>query len=304
MKCMHVTQTRQNLILKGFCCTALASSGLWWNDTLNKSEFPPFPAQPNVVRITRKKKRNVDDYIRFTLFMNCTIRTAMLLCWKSLFTQVQKTRIANVPACTLARWRSWPVETESLLVRLLCSGVTIQSLWAGDYERKTLERLWGFLTLGVQSAGLVRISCGPTGAGERLSVRPDQEHPHELCFRRCQSQREVCVQNFKRDLDLTCWSHRIVSMNNCVCRVIDLKDPALLGTVFDTSWFTFVYLRLILEFELRTKEESGLLLYMARINHADFVSIQVPALLPKRPFFYCVKNLSKSLNPVLVFNKD
>ncbi|XP_056150110.1 laminin subunit alpha-2 [Lampris incognitus] len=33
--------------------------------------------------------------------------------------------------------------------------------------------------------------------------------------------------------------------------------------------------RLILEFELRTKEESGLVLYMARINHADFVVIQV-----------------------------
>ncbi|XP_068198951.1 laminin subunit alpha-2 isoform X1 [Antennarius striatus] len=33
--------------------------------------------------------------------------------------------------------------------------------------------------------------------------------------------------------------------------------------------------RLILEFDLRTKEESGLVLYMARINHADFVSIQV-----------------------------
>ena len=36
-----------------------------------------------------------------------------------------------------------------------------------------------------------------------------------------------------------------------------------------------VYFRLILEFDVRTKEESGLLLYMARINHADFVSIQV-----------------------------
>lgn len=36
-----------------------------------------------------------------------------------------------------------------------------------------------------------------------------------------------------------------------------------------------VCLRLILEFDLRTKEESGLLLYMARINHADFVSLQV-----------------------------
>ncbi|KAJ0061005.1 hypothetical protein NL108_004717 [Boleophthalmus pectinirostris] len=33
--------------------------------------------------------------------------------------------------------------------------------------------------------------------------------------------------------------------------------------------------RLILEFELRTKEDSGLVLYMARINHADFVSIQI-----------------------------
>ncbi|KAM3603056.1 uncharacterized protein V6R79_015876 [Siganus canaliculatus] len=33
--------------------------------------------------------------------------------------------------------------------------------------------------------------------------------------------------------------------------------------------------RLILEMELRTKEESGLVLYMARINHADFVSIQI-----------------------------
>lgn len=30
-----------------------------------------------------------------------------------------------------------------------------------------------------------------------------------------------------------------------------------------------------MEFELRTKEESGLVLYMARINHADFVTIQV-----------------------------
>ncbi|CAN9507937.1 unnamed protein product [Ophioblennius macclurei] len=33
--------------------------------------------------------------------------------------------------------------------------------------------------------------------------------------------------------------------------------------------------RLILEMELRTKEESGLVLYMARINHADFVAIQI-----------------------------
>uniref|UniRef100_A0A8C5AZY2 Basement membrane-specific heparan sulfate proteoglycan core protein n=1 Tax=Gadus morhua TaxID=8049 RepID=A0A8C5AZY2_GADMO len=33
--------------------------------------------------------------------------------------------------------------------------------------------------------------------------------------------------------------------------------------------------RLIMEFELRTTEDSGLVLYMARINHADFVTIQV-----------------------------
>lgn len=33
--------------------------------------------------------------------------------------------------------------------------------------------------------------------------------------------------------------------------------------------------RLILEFDVRTKEDSGLLLYMARVNHADFVAVQV-----------------------------
>ncbi|KAM8846710.1 LOW QUALITY PROTEIN: laminin subunit alpha-2 [Synchiropus picturatus] len=33
--------------------------------------------------------------------------------------------------------------------------------------------------------------------------------------------------------------------------------------------------KLILEFELRTREEAGLALYMARINHADFVAIQI-----------------------------
>ncbi|CAJ1078287.1 laminin subunit alpha-2 isoform X2 [Xyrichtys novacula] len=33
--------------------------------------------------------------------------------------------------------------------------------------------------------------------------------------------------------------------------------------------------RLILEFELRSEQDSGLVLYMARINHADFVSIQI-----------------------------
>ncbi|XP_075893685.1 laminin subunit alpha-2 isoform X3 [Nelusetta ayraudi] len=33
--------------------------------------------------------------------------------------------------------------------------------------------------------------------------------------------------------------------------------------------------KLILEFDVRTKEDSGLLLYMARVNHADFVAVQV-----------------------------
>ncbi|XP_031717276.1 laminin subunit alpha-2 [Anarrhichthys ocellatus] len=45
-----------------------------------------------------------------------------------------------------------------------------------------------------------------------------------------------------------------------------------MGFAFDD---TKVRERLILEFELRTKEESGLVLYMARINHADFVAIQI-----------------------------
>ncbi|XP_075940171.1 laminin subunit alpha-2 [Anarhichas minor] len=45
-----------------------------------------------------------------------------------------------------------------------------------------------------------------------------------------------------------------------------------MGFAFDD---TKVRERLILEFELRTKEESGLVLYMARINHADFVTIQI-----------------------------
>lgn len=57
--------------------------------------------------------------------------------------------------------------------------------------------------------------------------------------------------------------------------MIDLHEPASLCTIFKMSCFVFVFLRLILEFELRSKEESGLLLYMARINHADFVAIQV-----------------------------
>lgn len=40
-------------------------------------------------------------------------------------------------------------------------------------------------------------------------------------------------------------------------------------------WCEFMCPRLILEFDVRTKEDSGLLLYMARVNHADFVAVQV-----------------------------
>ena len=38
---------------------------------------------------------------------------------------------------------------------------------------------------------------------------------------------------------------------------------------------TKVKTRLILEFELRTRAESGLVFYMARHNHADFATVQV-----------------------------
>lgn len=48
-----------------------------------------------------------------------------------------------------------------------------------DYRSKKMS---GCLILGVQSAGFVRISCDPICAGECLSIRPDQEHPHGLCF--------------------------------------------------------------------------------------------------------------------------
>lgn len=36
-----------------------------------------------------------------------------------------------------------------------------------------------------------------------------------------------------------------------------------------------VFLSLTIEFELRTEADSGLVLYMARINHADFATVQV-----------------------------
>lgn len=37
----------------------------------------------------------------------------------------------------------------------------------------------------------------------------------------------------------------------------------------------FVLVRLIIEFEMRTGADSGLVFYMARINHADFATIQL-----------------------------
>lgn len=53
------------------------------------------------------------------------------------------------------------------------------------------------LTLCVQSAGLVRRSRGPSGAGGGPPVRTDQEQPHELCVRWRKSQREVWMNHGK-----------------------------------------------------------------------------------------------------------
>ncbi|KAK7907203.1 hypothetical protein WMY93_015815 [Mugilogobius chulae] len=54
--------------------------------------------------------------------------------------------------------------------------------------------------------------------------------------------------------------------------MVRIKQLVLWSTreVLDSVWT-----EVNLEFELRTKEDSGLVLYMARINHADFVTIQV-----------------------------
>lgn len=143
----------------------------------------------------------------------------MLSCLKSLFTQVHKNKYTNVLSWKRWRWR-WSRNRNP--VACDCCAQVLSSLLTRDYRSKILKRLSGYLTLGVQSAGFVPISCEPTCAGECLSVRPDQEHPHELCFWWCQSQREVSIQNLKCDLDLTYLLHRIISLNNCVCRIIDL----------------------------------------------------------------------------------
>lgn len=74
----------------------------------------------------------------------------------------------------------------------------------------------------------------------------------------------------------------------------------------------YVFPRLILEFDLRTKEGSGLLLYMARINHADFVSIQVSSHcissqichLFSLPYFLSVFVLRQRLNLFVCLTQD
>lgn len=42
-----------------------------------------------------------------------------------------------------------------------------------------------------------------------------------------------------------------------------------------TLTFFFQICSLTIEFEIRTEAESGLLFYMARINHADFATVQI-----------------------------
>lgn len=54
--------------------------------------------------------------------------------------------------------------------------------------------------------------------------------------------------------------------------------PCFLGlTVFLVFRFfsPFVFHSLTIELEVRTEAESGLLFYMARINHADFATVQL-----------------------------
>uniref|UniRef100_A0A3Q3D5A7 Basement membrane-specific heparan sulfate proteoglycan core protein n=1 Tax=Hippocampus comes TaxID=109280 RepID=A0A3Q3D5A7_HIPCM len=104
-----------------------------------------------------------------------------------------------------------------------------------------------------------------------------------------------------RNISLTVWNLIVAGNSQYTDHVAFLSEPfapnlqdscpsAVAPVALDKSYqfglgrnshmsFTFddakVRERLILEFELRTREESGLVLYMARINHADFVSIQI-----------------------------
>lgn len=171
----------------------------------------------------------------------------------------------------MARWRLWPAETETLLVWLLCSGVKV------TVDRRLQEQ---------NTEKTVRLSdtCCPI-----CRICAHQLWPH-LCWRMpinsawpgtptwaLLSTMPKSERSMHSELKMWCRPHiyHIISLNNCMCRIISINDPSVLCTIFEMSWFMFVFHRLILEFDLRTKEESGLLLYMARINHADFVSIQV-----------------------------
>uniref|UniRef100_A0A6Q2ZGJ1 Basement membrane-specific heparan sulfate proteoglycan core protein n=1 Tax=Esox lucius TaxID=8010 RepID=A0A6Q2ZGJ1_ESOLU len=63
---------------------------------------------------------------------------------------------------------------------------------------------------------------------------------------------------------------------------VSLSSTGFIGTrlisvniILNQRFCECVFFRLIMEFELRTTAESGLVFYMARINHADFATVQV-----------------------------
>lgn len=56
--------------------------------------------------------------------------------------------------------------------------------------------------------------------------------------------------------------------------------------------------RLTIELEIRTKAENGLLFYMARINHADFATIQI-----KNGFPYFSYDLGHGNTSTMIPNK-
>lgn len=56
--------------------------------------------------------------------------------------------------------------------------------------------------------------------------------------------------------------------------------PFLLFTLPSLLFPVCLISRLTIEFEVRTTADSGLLFYMARINHADFATVQIKNGLP------------------------
>lgn len=56
--------------------------------------------------------------------------------------------------------------------------------------------------------------------------------------------------------------------------------PFLLFTLPSLLFSLYLISRLTIEFEVRTTADSGLLFYMARINHADFATVQIKNGLP------------------------